>query len=204
MVLKGHALGAGLGKESARQRWWAWQPWGPGVGCGTGSCHVYVPPSGDTRNTQDTSHFVSSAWSWASSGAGWLPRTSPHLPAWNTWLSGRGPGTSLLGLVSWRRPPKCSKPPPSSPCSKPRAARTLVLWLLALSRDPGDTLAWGTCLLGGEFNLGWELQFLSVHSFHPHLPYCSAFDGLEVNSKMQSRQRVPGALTVIQPPPHIL
>lgn len=86
--------------------------------------------------------------------------------------------------------PPMSKPSVSRFCS----TQGLVLWLLVLSGDLGDALALESCLVGGEFNqVCFRIQFVSACFFHPHLPCCSAFDGLEASSDMKSMQRVPGA-----------
>lgn len=95
----------------------------------------------------------------------------------------------------------------SPPVSKPSVSRFcctqgLVLWLLVLSGDLGDALALESCLVGGEFNqVCFRIQFVSMCFFHPHLPCCSAFDGLEASSDMKSMQRVPGGKMASQLPP---
>lgn len=94
--------------------------------------------------------------------------------------------------------PHMSKPSVSRFCY----TQGLVFWFLVLSGDMGDALALESCLVGGEFNqVCFRIQFVSVCFFHPHLPCCSAFDGLEASSNTKSMQRVPGAKMASRLPP---
>lgn len=81
----------------------------------------------------------------------------------------------------------------------------LALWLLVLPGDLGAAFGLGELLQEVSLTRAcFRIQLVSVCFFHPHLPCCSAFDGLEASSNMKSRPGVPGAEMVSQlPPPHL-
>lgn len=92
----------------------------------------------------------------------------------------------------------------SHQCPDSAAARSCPL-ASGTSWGPGRCLGLGELLQEVSLTrVCFRIQFVSVCFFHPHLPCCSAFDGLEASSNMKSRPRVPGAEMVSQLPSPLL
>lgn len=155
-------------------------------------------------NITNTTQCPSSAFLFLALGAG-LPAELASCPEQPHTPGSRRVGCQAGGLVQtcWvclcdlGLPHSSKSPVPTFCCSQ-----GLDLWLLVLPGDLGDALALESCYRRVSLTrVCFRIQFVAVCFSHPHLPCCSAFDGLEASSNMKSRHRVPGAKTVSRLPP---